>query len=89
MKRFEGKVAVVTGAARGIGAAVAQALALEGARVMLADLDGMAAEATAAALRKVHGQDSALAMAVNVGDPAQVDALFSSTKDTHQINHSD
>ena len=80
MKRFEGKVAVVTGAARGIGAAAAQALAQDGARVMLADLDGKSAETTAAALRKAHGKDSALAMAADVGDPAQVDALFASAK---------
>lgn len=80
MKRFEGKVAVVTGAARGIGAAAAQALALEGARVMLADLDGKGAETAAAALRKAYGKDSAQAMATNVGDATEVDALFASTK---------
>jgi NAD(P)-dependent dehydrogenase (short-subunit alcohol dehydrogenase family) len=37
-------------------------------------------EAAAAALRKIHGKDSAVAMTVNVGDPAQVDALFASAK---------
>lgn len=46
-----GKVAVVTGGARGIGAAYARALAQNGARVIVADLDGDGAEATAAALR--------------------------------------
>jgi NAD(P)-dependent dehydrogenase (short-subunit alcohol dehydrogenase family) len=45
-----GKVAVVTGGARGIGAAIAQTMAAEGARVALLDLDGAEAETTAAGL---------------------------------------
>ncbi|MBL8669741.1 MAG: SDR family oxidoreductase [Alphaproteobacteria bacterium] len=50
-KEFAGQVAVVTGAARGLGLAVATQLAERGARVFMADLDGPAAEAAAAALR--------------------------------------
>jgi NAD(P)-dependent dehydrogenase (short-subunit alcohol dehydrogenase family) len=80
MKPFEGKVVVVTGAARGIGAAVARALIERGARVMLADLDGKGATATAVALDRVHGKGSAIAMATDVGDPQQVEALFSTVK---------
>lgn len=48
MNRFEGKVAVVTGGAMGIGAAVVRRLASEGAVVYLADVDGTAAAKTAA-----------------------------------------
>ena len=44
---LSGKVAHVTGGARGIGAAIARALRMAGATVMLSDLDGDAAEATA------------------------------------------
>ena len=47
MNRFEGKVAVVTGAAQGIGRAIAEGLAAEGARIVVADLAG-AEEAAAA-----------------------------------------
>jgi 3-oxoacyl-[acyl-carrier protein] reductase len=47
---LSGKVALVTGAARGIGRATAQALAANGARVVVADLDEAAAKETAAAL---------------------------------------
>ena len=49
-QRFEGKVAFVTGGASGLGRAAADRLAREGARVIVADIDGARAEATAAAL---------------------------------------
>lgn len=49
--RLEGKVALVTGAAQGIGLACAQALAKQGARVMLADLDADRGRSQVAALR--------------------------------------
>jgi 3-oxoacyl-[acyl-carrier protein] reductase len=45
--RFEGQTAIVTGAGRGIGAAIANRLALEGARVLIADIDQDAAETAA------------------------------------------
>jgi 3-oxoacyl-[acyl-carrier protein] reductase len=48
--RFEGKTGIVTGAARGIGRAIAERLAGEGARVMIADLDEATARTTAAAI---------------------------------------
>jgi NAD(P)-dependent dehydrogenase (short-subunit alcohol dehydrogenase family) len=50
MHRLSGKVAFITGAARGIGAAFAAAYAREGARVAVADIDVTAAKKTAAAI---------------------------------------
>ena len=64
------RVAVVTGAAQGIGAAVAAAYVKEGARVVIADLDGAAAAATAKQLG-----NAAIGVACNVGERASVDAM--------------
>ncbi len=59
MHRLAGKVALVSGAGRGIGRAIALKLASEGARVVVNDLDDAPAEATAAAIR-AGGSDAAL-----------------------------
>ncbi len=70
MSRFTGRVAVVTGSARGIGAATAQRFAQEGAAVAVLDLDQDAASATAAGL----GAERALGVACDVSDAASVEA---------------
>ena len=49
--RLDGKVAIVTGAAKGIGAAIVEACVREGARVAALDLDGAGVEALAEAQR--------------------------------------
>jgi NAD(P)-dependent dehydrogenase (short-subunit alcohol dehydrogenase family) len=70
---LSGRVAVITGASRGIGAAVAQAFAGAGARVVLASrkLEGL--EAVAAEIRAGGGE--AVAMACHTGRAADVEAL--------------
>jgi NAD(P)-dependent dehydrogenase (short-subunit alcohol dehydrogenase family) len=55
MKRLEDKTAIVTGAAHGIGRAIAELYAEEGARVFLADVDEAAGEAVADAIRRAGG----------------------------------
>ncbi len=69
--RLADHIALVTGAANGIGRAVAQRFIDEGARVVVADLDLQRATVVAAELG-----ERALALELNVADAAQVDAAF-------------
>jgi len=71
--RFEGRSALVTGGARGIGAATAMRFAAEGARVVISDLDLEPAEAVAARIRSEGG--TALAVACDVTERLAVEAL--------------
>lgn len=68
--RLKGKVIIVTGAGRGIGAAIADECAKEGARVVVADLDGTTAQATAAGIG-----GGALGVATDVSSFESVQAL--------------
>jgi NAD(P)-dependent dehydrogenase (short-subunit alcohol dehydrogenase family) len=71
--RLEGRIAVVTGAARGIGRAIGESLGHAGCRVVIADVDAPTATATCAEL-VAEGID-ALAMPVDVRDGAAIDRL--------------
>lgn len=72
MAKLEGRVAFVTGAGRGIGAATALRLAEDGARVILADIDPEGCQQVAADIEKAGSQ--ALAVTCNVADHAAVEA---------------
>ncbi|HZQ83330.1 MAG TPA: glucose 1-dehydrogenase [Acidimicrobiales bacterium] len=78
MGRVEGKVAIVTGAASGIGRATAERLASEGARVVVADVNGPGAKEVAAAI----GEDRAIGVAADVSDEDQVRAMVDAAVST-------
>ena len=71
--QLKDRVAIVTGAGQGIGAAVATAYAREGARVAVIDMNIEAAQKVATEINATGGQ--AMAMACNVAVRAQVDAM--------------
>ncbi len=73
MDDFEGRVAVVTGGGSGIGAAMAQAFAREGAKVVLADLNAAGMENVAAEIRGAGGD--AIGVRTDVTKLAEVEAL--------------
>lgn len=78
MGDLEGRVALVTGGGSGIGAGCARRLAAEGSSVVLADIDGAAAERVAAEIG-----DDAVAMTVDVRDPEAVDDLVTAVVSRH------
>jgi NAD(P)-dependent dehydrogenase (short-subunit alcohol dehydrogenase family) len=79
MGRFDGKVAIVTGAAQGIGEAYARALAREGASVVVADLNADLGEQVAKQIATDGG--TAAFVPVDVSDPESTKAMAESTVD--------
>src|SRR3954447_16313958 len=77
MGTFDGKVAIVTGAGRGIGEAYAQALAAGGASVVVADLDAEGAAKVAQQITTDGG--TAEAITVDVSDPVSTQAMAADT----------
>ena len=77
MKSLEGRVAIVTGAANGVGHGIAAVLAQEGASVVVADLDLAAASDVVQRLKRT-GAD-ALALEADVANRASVDAMAAQT----------
>ncbi len=68
--RMNGKMALVTGGAQGLGAAIGAKLAEEGAKLALSDINLEGAQAQAAALNERHGAGTAFAYHHDVTDPA-------------------
>src|SRR5947207_652489 len=77
--RLKGKIAVVTGAASGIGKEIASTFARAGAKVVIADLDLAGAERAAASLRS--GGWESMAVAMDVTNESEVDAGMAAVVD--------
>jgi NAD(P)-dependent dehydrogenase (short-subunit alcohol dehydrogenase family) len=77
MARLQGRVAIVTGGAKGIGVHYSKALAAEGAQGMIADIAG--GSALAAEIAGKHGRNSTDSMTFDVSDEAQCKALVDKT----------
>ncbi len=74
---LEGMRGIVTGGARGIGEAIASAMAEAGARVVVADLDGEAADRAGERIRQAGGD--AIGLGADVGDVREIDRLVTRT----------
>lgn len=75
--RLQGKTAIVTGAASGIGKAIALLFAREGANVVVSDLNGEGASQAVAEMNAAGGK--AMAVVANVAEQADIDRLFDET----------
>ncbi|MEM7034319.1 MAG: SDR family NAD(P)-dependent oxidoreductase [Chloroflexota bacterium] len=76
-KVFSNKVVIVTGAGRGIGRAIAERFAQEGANVVVNDMNAESCEAVARGI--VDNGGSAISAVADVADKAQVDTIFDAT----------
>lgn len=85
MKDFEGKVAVVTGAASGIGLAMATRFAQEGMKVVLADIEEPALEAAVTKLRQQ--EHDVLGVTTDVSKPEAIENLARQTLDAYGKVH--
>jgi len=79
--RVAGKLALVTGAAQGLGAAHSETLAREGARVLCTDVNGEGAQETAARINAECGAGTAFAMQHDVTSPEQWDEAIELARD--------
>ncbi len=77
MQRLAGRIAIVTGAGQGIGAAIARRFAAEGAAVVIAERDATSGEAVAAELRRAGTR--AVAIRTDVADAQSVAAMVAET----------
>ncbi|HTU12181.1 MAG TPA: SDR family oxidoreductase [Allosphingosinicella sp.] len=76
---LSGKVAIVTGSSRGIGRAIAEELAAQGARVVISSRNQDACDAVADAINQRHGDLTAIAIAASISSKEALESLVATT----------
>lgn len=79
--QLQNKVAVITGGASGVGRAIAERFAAEGARVVIADVNAEGADDTVEAIKRTGGE--ATALRVDVSEPEEVEQMVATTLNTY------
>ena len=77
---LSGHVAIITGSSRGIGRAIAEAMADQGAKVVVSSRKLAACRETADAINAAHGPATAMACAANIGSKEELQALVDATR---------
>ena len=84
---LSGKVAIVTGSSRGIGRAIAEAMAAQGATVVISSRNQDACDEVAAAINAEHGEGKAIAVAASISSKEALQHLVTDTR--RQLGHID
>jgi NAD(P)-dependent dehydrogenase (short-subunit alcohol dehydrogenase family) len=77
-----GNAAIITGSSRGIGRAIAEALAAQGAKVVISSRNLDACQKVATAINAVQGKDAAIAVAASIASKSQLQVLVDTTRRT-------